>query len=121
MITVDAGSPVPPYEQVRLGIAEQIRSGALPPGTRLPTVRRLAEDLNLAPNTVARAYRELEGAGLIETAGRRGTIVSATGDRVQAEAAQAAASFAATIRRLGLSTAEALALTKAALEAAEHR
>jgi len=109
VITVDAASPLPPYEQVRLGIAEQIRTGVLPAGTRLP------------PNTVARAYRELEAAGLVETAGRRGTVVAATGDRMRAEAASAAASFAATVRRLGLSSAEALALTKAALEAGEPR
>jgi len=120
-ITVDAVSPLPPYEQVRLGIAEQIRSGVLAVGTRLPSVRGLAQGLDLAPNTVARAYRELEAAGLVETAGRRGTVVAVTGDRVGAEAAGAAAAFAATVRRLGLSSAEALALAKAALEAGEPR
>ncbi|HEY2673108.1 MAG TPA: GntR family transcriptional regulator, partial [Rugosimonospora sp.] len=65
MIAIDAGSPVPPYEQVRVQLARQIGDRTLAVGTRLPTVRRLATDLGLAVNTVARAYRELEEAGLI--------------------------------------------------------
>ena len=81
MITVDHASQVPPFEQIRLSVAGQIHSGQMPPGTRLPTVRQLATDLALAPNTVARAYRELESAGLVITAGRRGTVVAATGSR----------------------------------------
>ncbi|MGK2956838.1 MAG: GntR family transcriptional regulator [Acidimicrobiales bacterium] len=68
-------SPVPPFEQVREQLERLVTSGAVPAGTRLPTVRQLASDLSLAPNTVARAYRELEAAGLLETHGRRGTIV----------------------------------------------
>lgn len=117
MITVDATSPVPPFEQLRAGIAEQIRDGRLPPGTRLPPVRRLAEDLALAPNTVARAYRELETAGLVATAGRRGTVVAASGDAVVREAAVAAAAYAEATHRLGLSAEQALALARAALQA----
>ena len=54
LIRVDAASAVPPYEQVRAQIAALVRSGDLAVGTRLPTVRRLAEDLGLAANTVAR-------------------------------------------------------------------
>ncbi|MFD0785737.1 GntR family transcriptional regulator, partial [Micromonospora azadirachtae] len=76
LISVDLDSSVPPYEQVRGQLAEMIGDGRLPVGTRLPTVRQLAADLNLAPNTVARAYRELEGAGLLETRGRNGTFVA---------------------------------------------
>ena len=91
MITIDTRSPVPPFEQLRAGIAQQIRDGRLPAGTRLPPVRRLAEQLALAPNTVARAYRELETAGLVATGGRRGTVVAATGDGVAGRAAAAAA------------------------------
>ncbi|MGV9905342.1 GntR family transcriptional regulator, partial [Streptomyces sp. NPDC003388] len=66
----------PPYEQVRAQISEQARSGALPVGYRLPTVRGLAESLGLAVNTVAKAYRALEGDGVIETRGRNGTVVA---------------------------------------------
>jgi GntR family transcriptional regulator len=74
-IEVSGTSPVPPFEQVREQLERLIASGTVQAGTRLPTVRQLASDLSLAPNTVARAYRELEAAGLIETQGRRGTIV----------------------------------------------
>lgn len=76
LLTVRHDAPQPPYEQMRAQIAEQIASGELEPGTRLPTVRRLAGDLRLAPNTVARAYRELEAAGLVRTDGRNGTVVA---------------------------------------------
>jgi DNA-binding transcriptional regulator YhcF (GntR family) len=76
MLVVDASSSVPPFEQLRQQIAQQIAEGTLPPGTQLPTVRRLAEDLGLAPNTVARTYRALEQTGLLRTAGRRGTVVA---------------------------------------------
>jgi DNA-binding transcriptional regulator YhcF (GntR family) len=110
MITLDAASPVPPYEQVRSQVEEQVASGELEPGDRLPTVRRLAEDLGVAANTVARAYRELEQAGVIETRGRSGSFV--TGDQVERKAKEAAAAYLAQTRALGLSPAEALALVR---------
>jgi DNA-binding transcriptional regulator YhcF (GntR family) len=117
MFMLDPASPTPPYEQLRAGIAERVRDGRLPAGTKLPTVRRLAEELDLAPNTVARAYRELEIAGLVHTAGRRGTVVAATGDDVARVAAAAAATYAETMHRLGLPCSDAMALARAALEA----
>jgi DNA-binding transcriptional regulator YhcF (GntR family) len=70
MIVIDAASPTPPYEQLRAQLARQIQDCSLAVGTRLPTIRRLAADLSLAVNTVGRAYRELEEAGLIETRDR---------------------------------------------------
>lgn len=121
MITLDPGSSIPPFEQLRSGIAARIRDGRLPAGTKLPPVRRLAQTLELAPNTVARAYRELEVAGLVATAGRRGTVVAATGDEVTRAAAAAAADFADTVHRLGLPTPDAVALARAALEARDRR
>jgi len=110
MITLDAASPVPPYEQVRSQIAGQVARGELRPGDRLPTVRGLAEDLGIAANTVARAYRELEQAGAIETRGRSGSFV--TGDQVERQAKEAAAAYLARTRALGLGEAEALALVQ---------
>lgn len=77
LVTLRQDAAEPPYEQVRAQIADGIADGSLPPGTRLPAVRRLAGDLGIAPNTVARAYRELETAGLVRTAGRNGTVVAA--------------------------------------------
>ena len=76
-IRLDPDSPTPPYEQVRLRIAALAADGTLPAGHKLPPVRTLAADLGLAVNTVARAYRELETAGLVETRGRLGTVITA--------------------------------------------
>ncbi|WP_033293284.1 GntR family transcriptional regulator [Amycolatopsis jejuensis] len=114
-IGYDPGSPVPPYEQVRTALATQINDGTLAVGTKLPTVRGLAADLGIAPNTVARAYRELEEAGLLETRGRAGTFVGATGDFALTRAQAAAASYASVIRQLGLTAEQGLAIAEAAL------
>jgi len=115
VITIDPASSVPPYEQVRSGFAGRINDGSLAVGTKLPTVRQLAADLGLAANTVARAYRELEDAGLVDTRGRAGTFVSATGDRSRAAAAKAAREYAATVKALGLNRDEALRIVRAAI------
>ena len=115
MIRIDAGSPTPPYEQLRAQLAQQIVDRALAVGTRLPTVRRLAADLGLAVNTVARSYRELEEAGLVETRGRAGTFVSAAGEHSRQLASEAAQRYAAAVRRLGLDAEEALRIVSAAL------
>ncbi|KES06814.1 GntR family transcriptional regulator [Streptomyces toyocaensis] len=115
-IQIDDGAP--PYEQVRAQISEQARSGALPVGYRLPTVRGLAETLGLAANTVAKAYRALEADGVIETRGRNGTVIAAAGPAAVREAAAAAQVYAERVRRLGLGEEEALAAVRDALRAA---
>ncbi|XIG80212.1 GntR family transcriptional regulator [Streptomyces sp. SGAir0957] len=107
-----------PYEQVRAQISEQARAGALPVGYKLPTVRGLAEELGLAANTVAKAYRALEADGVIETRGRNGTFVAAAGDAAAREASAAAQTFADRARRLGLSEEAALAAARDAVRAA---
>jgi DNA-binding transcriptional regulator YhcF (GntR family) len=116
VVSFDSGSSVPPFEQVRSGLATRINDRTLAVGTKLPTVRQLAADLGIAPNTVARAYRELEEAGLIETRGRAGSFVAASGDRNRVRAQQAAAEYAALTRKLGLTGTEALAIARAALD-----
>ena len=63
--SVDAAAGSPPYEQLRAHVLELATSGELPAGYRLPPVRALAERLGLAANTVARAYKELEGDGIV--------------------------------------------------------
>ena len=113
MITIDAAAAEPPYEQIRTQVTEQVTSGRLTPGSRLPPVRQLAEQLGLAANTVARAYRELEQAGVIETRGRAGSFVAGAG--VEREARAAAAAYADRIRALGLAPDEALRLVERAL------
>ncbi|MFG1952800.1 GntR family transcriptional regulator [Micromonospora sp. NPDC048830] len=117
LIAVDPAGPVPPYEQVRGQLAEQIGDGRLPAGTRLPTVRQLAAELGLAVNTVARAYRELEAAGLLETRGRHGTFVAPGRDDATDRLQRAAAGYAAEAVRLGVAPEAALALVRAALDA----
>lgn len=102
-------------EQLRLDVLRRIAEGELVPGARLPTVRALAAELGLAAGTVAKAYRELESAGAIETRGRAGTVVAARD--ADADAAAAAADFAARVRALGVDPERALALARAALEA----
>ncbi|MFF3289944.1 GntR family transcriptional regulator [Streptomyces sp. NPDC003023] len=116
-ITVDADSSDAPYEQLRAQIAEQARSGTLPVGYRLPTVRGLAEELGLAANTVAKAYRALEGDGVIETKGRNGTFVAAAGDAAQRRVAEAAAEFATLARRLGIPEETAVGAVEDAVRA----
>jgi DNA-binding transcriptional regulator YhcF (GntR family) len=107
LITIDARSTTPPFEQLRVQLVEQASTGMLAAGTRLPTVRKLAEDLGLAPNTVARAYRELEADGFIETRGRNGSFVSAQGDAAQKQAQEAARTYADRVRQLGIPTSKA--------------
>jgi DNA-binding transcriptional regulator YhcF (GntR family) len=115
-IRIDPTTTTPPYEQVRLRIADLAATGALPAGTRLPPVRKLADDLGLAANTVARAYRELEQAGLVETRGRAGTVITARAAHVPAEAQKAAQRYAAATKALGLPADTALDLARAALQ-----
>ncbi|GID92181.1 GntR family transcriptional regulator [Amorphoplanes digitatis] len=114
-IVIDAGSAVAPYEQVRTRIAELAAEGVLAAGTRLPPVRALAAELGLAANTVARAYRELEQAGLVETHGRAGTLITARAAGTPAEAQRAARRYAEQATALGVSPQAALELVRAAL------
>lgn len=114
IVSLEPGSSVPPYEQVRSSLARQITDGTLAVGTKLPTVRALAAEIGIAPNTIARAYRELEVAGLIETRGRAGSFVGSTGDEAKRLAQEAASVYAAKCRAVGLSDEEALAIVRAA-------
>lgn len=112
MITLDTGSPVPAYEQIRSQIAGQIHAGQIPAGQRLPSIRQLATDLRIAPGTVARAYSELESGGLIES-GRGGTRVRA--DHVaDVDVRTAAERFARQAHESGLDEANALGLVRTA-------
>ena len=95
------------FDQLRMQVIDGVRAGALPPGTRLPTVRELAGQLGVATNTVARAYRELESAGIVETHGRFGTFISRF-DPTDAAMAAAARDYVTVARGLGLGKADAL-------------
>lgn len=127
-ISVDLDSATPPYEQIRAQVTSLIALGALAAGTRLPTVRRLAADLGIAAGTVARAYRELEQAGLIETRRRNGSVVAgppAAGHAdlprapepgaVTGEVATAVEHYIAAGRRAGFDDAALLAILRTRL------
>jgi GntR family transcriptional regulator len=113
---LDKESSVALYEQLRLRIIEAADSGELAVGTKLPPVRRLADHLGVVPHTVARAYRELETAGRVTTAGRAGTVISAGADKTAQLLADAAEQFAAAVKSQGVEPEAALAAVKAALE-----
>jgi DNA-binding transcriptional regulator YhcF (GntR family) len=112
LIPLDPGASEPPYEQLRRQIAARAASGSLPSGTRLPTVRALAAELDLAVNTVAKTYRALETDGVVVTEGRRGTFVAPGAVAGGAEAGAAAAEYVAVARRLGLGLTEATLLVE---------
>jgi DNA-binding transcriptional regulator YhcF (GntR family) len=112
LLVLDPGSSVPPYEQVRFQLAAAIESGRVLVATRLPTVRQLAGDLGLAVNTVARAYRELEMAGLIETRGRQGTFVAGPLSQTREQAVQAAREYLEKMGDLGFDNAQAVAIVR---------
>ncbi|HKZ27863.1 MAG TPA: GntR family transcriptional regulator [Rubrobacteraceae bacterium] len=75
MLDVDPQSGVPIYVQLVEGVRHALAVGTLRPGERLPTVRALAKELAVAPNTVVKAYNELQRAGLIESRPGVGTVV----------------------------------------------
>ena len=77
IIRVDAGSALPVYEQICDQVIRMVVAGTLLPGTRMPTIRQLANDLRLAKGTVAKAYSQLEEARVLETFGHRGTFIAA--------------------------------------------
>jgi len=102
IVRIDPSSTSSPAEQLVAQIAVSIDDGEMAVGERLPTIRRLAADLGLAPGTVARAYAELERDGWLHSQGRRGTTVAERAatpeDRRVAEAAAALAELAASSR-----------------------
>ena len=80
MIHLDYRDARPIYGQILDGIRDQIRTGILQPGDKLPSVRELAAELTINPNTIQRAYRELEAAGWIATVPGKGCFVCAQAD-----------------------------------------
>lgn len=105
---IDHTLATPPYEQVKEQIEALRASGEYPAHHRLPTVRQLAAELGLAPNTVARAYRELKASGVIETRGRHGSFVTGTAQSSRKQAAAAARDYVARVHDLGLTEHDAI-------------
>ncbi|GHE07688.1 GntR family transcriptional regulator [Klenkia taihuensis] len=98
-LRVDVTSPVPVYEQLREQVTALVGARQLVRGDRLPAARALAADLGLAVGTVARAYRELEATGVVQSRRRTGTVVA--GPAAPAPAAGLVADAAADLVRIG--------------------
>lgn len=62
---IELRSPLPVYEQIKMGIKEAVMMGKFERNSQIPSIRELAKDIQVNPNTVARAYRELEREGMI--------------------------------------------------------
>ncbi|MBV8531785.1 MAG: GntR family transcriptional regulator [Candidatus Eremiobacteraeota bacterium] len=109
VLTVDPRSGVPIYLQIIEQIKRSVVLGVLQVGEQLPTVKQLAIDLTVNPNTVARAYRELEREQVIETAPGRGSFVRANGE---AEAPKVAAELGAGALDVALREAKSVGLAR---------
>ena len=115
MITINYGDPRPIYEKVKDNLRRLVLSGALPEGGKLPSVRELAMQLAINPNTIQRAYRELEQEGFIVSVPGKGSYVSRdSGAREarRAELKQKLLAAAAELEALGLSREELVKLLK---------
>jgi GntR family transcriptional regulator len=115
VLTVDPGSGVPIYLQIIEQVKRSVALGALQSGEQLPTVKQLALDLTINPNTVARAYRDLERDQVIETAPGRGSFVRQNGAEETVRAA--ATDVARGAVDAALREAKSLGLTRADVRA----
>ncbi len=119
-LVVDDADPVPAYAQLRRQLTDLIHSGVLPRGARLPALRQLAGDLDLAVGTVARAYRELEVTGLVTAHRGGGTRVAAdpptpTPGQIEQALLDHAIHYVRQARHLGMSADHILGAVRAAL------
>ncbi len=76
MYEINLQSPVPLYEQVYKKVVELVAGGTLKPGSQIPSVRALAKELGINPNTIAKAYNQLENDKIIYTLAGRGSFIS---------------------------------------------
>jgi GntR family transcriptional regulator len=105
------------YLQIQSQIERRIAAGSLAAGEPLPSVRTLAKQLRINPNTVVRAYRELEHLGLVETRHGEGTFVADGAARLAKASSLVeghAAEYVRSSKELGLTQTEAVAAVKAA-------
>ena len=100
MISVNYRDPLPIYEQIKQRIRQMILSGAYTTETKLPSVRELASQLAINPNTIQRAYRELEAEGFIVSVPGKGSYPIAADDLREKELSQLYADFDNIIAKL---------------------
>ena len=120
---LDPRSGLPPYVQLVQQIRFAVRNGTLRPGMQLPPAREVVASLTINPNTVFKAYAELERQGLVTSRPGQGTFVAASvpnpiDDRVQRKLRRALESWLATGQRAGVEREAALAMFTQALAAA---
>ena len=101
-ISIDKSSKVPVYLQIADQIKAQIISGALPPDEKMPSVRELAASLTINPNTIQRAYRELETEGYICSVPGRGSFVCQQDAALEARRTELLSRFDALVGELAL-------------------
>lgn len=109
IVHVDHASAVPIFEQLRQQFIRLIISGRMAPGDRLPPMRQLAADLDLARGTISKVYDRLANDGYVTTNGRHGTIVLAPADpsATAADLAASADTVALVTRQLGMTRTDA--------------
>ena len=108
LLVLNRASRIAPYEQISAQIRTLIVSDQLYPGSLLPSVRQLARDLGVVPNTVARAYNELEREGLVVISARRGVVVAESSverkeEEKRRQLKQLVANFLASVKALDVS------------------
>lgn len=99
MIAINYRDPRPIYEQIQAELRRLMLTGALPPGSRLPSVRELAGQLAINPNTIQRAYRELELDGYILSVAGKGSFVAQIDQLAEQQKKQAVDAFCTAAQR----------------------
>ncbi len=123
MFSVDARSKQPIYQQIMDQIVLLVSTGVLNSGEQLPSIRDLAMSLGINPNTVARAYTELELRGVIDTIPKKGAFIAdiSLTKEIKAEARTALADLFTSYRKLGLAAEEIRSLAEEAFSHAENQ
>ena len=125
MFTIDYKSRVPIYRQLVDRVEYLAARGLLSPGSQLPSVRALAVELSINPNTIAKAYSELEAKGVIYSVPGRGSFVSDNTDTLRQETLKRLAdklrALAEEIRSLGLSKGDFIGICEQAWQEAKAK
>ncbi len=123
MFSVDTRSKQPIYRQIMDQIVLLVSTGVLDTGEQLPSIRDLATSLGINPNTVARAYSELEQRGVIDTIPKKGAFVAdiSLTKEIKEDARIQLADFFINYRKLGLSADEIRSLAEEAFSHAENQ
>jgi GntR family transcriptional regulator len=119
-----ARSGLPPYAQLIEQVRQALLSGVLRPGDRLPTVKEVSASLAVNPNTVARAYRDLEHEGLVEGRQGVGTFAVRRPDgpppQVQAQLSRSLATWVGKARLAGMADGDIESLLRTTLRARDE-